>query len=97
MVFTHPFLLEHLVWCCLDMAITRPGAEKTIDISLDTKEKGVDITFSGLNDLSRPTPVEFPGPRENGLMQVLDAQMELYTTDGRIRIEIPKKSKMDAC
>jgi len=90
-ISTYPFLLEHLLWCCLEMGITRAGEEKTININSDKMENGAQVTFSGLSALlSMPLPESFPGPREKALLDVLSAQMEISTIDDHIRIKLPQ-------
>jgi len=90
-ITTHPFFLEQLLWCCLDMAIARPGQDKTIGLEADTNETGVQIIISGLGDLSEASREGFPGHREFALLDVLKAQIKLSEKDTVIRIALPKK------
>jgi C4-dicarboxylate-specific signal transduction histidine kinase len=89
-ISTHPFFLEHLLWCCLDAGIPRTGEEKTIDIAYDRIENGIAVTFTGLTDLSSSFMDVFPGPRETALLTALNAKMEISPSSNRIRILLPK-------
>lgn len=89
-ISTSPFLLEHLVWCCLEMAIMNAGKEKSIGIDINKSEKGVNIHISGFTELSSSFAETFPGARENDLLNALNAQMEFGATFNQIQIMLPK-------
>jgi len=70
---TNPFLLETMVWCCLEYAMDAAGDEKRVGISAERLQNKAIIRFSGLKGLAGILPEKFPGEREKALLSSLNA------------------------
>jgi signal transduction histidine kinase len=86
---TSPFLLENLIWLCLDFAIDSVGQDKTVRVLAKKTDNGAQITFSQLNCMSRPAPEEFPDKRIEALLSALHAEIKVDSQAGTIDISIP--------
>lgn len=89
---TRPFLLENLIWLCLDFAMSMTGSEKRVIIDLKKKGKQASITLSGLQDMKATREILFPGDAEKALTTILQAEIILDTSDGRIEILLPENA-----
>lgn len=72
-VNTNPFLLETLVWFCLDFAMDAAGDGKRVGISVKRLQNNAIIKFSGLKGLAGILSEKFPGEREKALLSSLNA------------------------
>ncbi|MFA4915917.1 MAG: hypothetical protein WC560_04525 [Syntrophales bacterium] len=90
-ITTNPFLLENLLWCCLDFATTVTGEGKTVRIIVGEKEDRAWIEFAGLQKLTSMAPDIFPSERERDLIRALDAEIETNTGAGQFIVKLPKK------
>ncbi|MBC8199637.1 MAG: hypothetical protein H8E80_06285 [Desulfobacteraceae bacterium] len=77
-VTTNPFVLQNLVWLCLNFAMDVTGEAKTVSIVAETWENGGRIRFTGLKELSGISAGSFPTEKEKALIEVLCAEI---TTD----------------
>lgn len=69
-VTTFPFLLENLLYLCLDWAIENPSEEKTIIISIQKKEDRIQFNFKGM----------FPGIKKDSITGSKDILEKLGAT-----------------
>ncbi len=72
---TNPFLLQNLIWLCIDFAIRRAGPGKTIALLAEGAEKGGKIRFARLEGLTDGPIEEFPGEKEKAILQALGADL----------------------
>ena len=77
-VTTNPFVLQNLVWLCMNFAMDVTGKAKTISIAAETWGNGGRIRFTGLKELSGIPADSFPTEKEKALIKVLSAEI---TTD----------------
>lgn len=82
----NPFLLENLVWSCLDFAMDIAGEGKNIGLAAEKREKGVLIRLTGLGGLKEGAVRAFPGEREKALLAALRAELEVNKEDGELVI-----------
>lgn len=73
-VETDPFLLQQLLWVCLELAISFCGKEKKVIVGLDASNRGAVVFFSGL-DIPVSTFREHLPPEAGTLMEVLGAEL----------------------
>lgn len=85
-VNTNPFLLETLVWFCLDFAMNAAGDEKKIGVSVERFQNKAIIRFSGLKGLSGIPSEKFPEEREKALLLSLNATAAVDPAAGEIII-----------
>jgi len=77
-ITTNPFVLQNLVWLCLNFAMDVTGEAKAVSIAAETWGNGGRIRFTGLKELSGIPAGSFPTKKENALTEVLCAEI---TTD----------------
>ena len=82
----NPFLLENLVWSCLDFAMDLAGEEKNIGLAAEKKGKGVRIRLTGLGGLKEGAVSAFPGEGEKALLAALRAELEVNEEGGELVI-----------
>lgn len=85
-VNTNPFLLETLVWFCLDFAMNAAGDEKKIGIYVERFQDKAIIRFSGLKGLAGIPSEKFPEEREKALLLSLNATAAFDPAAGEIVI-----------
>jgi hypothetical protein len=88
-ILTNPFFLENLIWLCLDFAMGRAGAGKTVLLKAQKIEGGGKIGFLKLEDLAKSQTDSFPGERETALMQALKAEMAVHKDKSEIYLTFP--------
>ena len=77
-VTTNPFVLQNLVWLCLNFAMDVTGEAKTVSMAVEPRENGGLIRFTGLKELSGIPAGTFPTGKEKALIELLCAKV---TTD----------------
>jgi len=76
LITTAPFLLENLVWLCLDFAMDAAGSGKTVGLTAEKAENnGVQIHFTNLDGLTESMINTFPTEREKALTDALKAEI----------------------
>lgn len=83
---TNPFLLQNLIWLCIDFAIRKVGSGKTVTLLTEGTEKGGKIRFVRLEGLTDGSTEEFPGARERAMMQALGADLVVDIQAGEITL-----------
>jgi hypothetical protein len=91
-IVTHPFLLQNLIWLCLDFAMGCAGAGKTVFLKAEKTEGGAKIGFSKLQDLANCEPGSFPGERETALLQALKADLIIHKDLAEMHLTFPPES-----
>ena len=89
-ITTNPFLLENLIWLCLDFSMDATGEENTLDIITTKTENGAQIIFMPGEGLAKAPPDKFPGERERPLLDVLKADLSVDTGGGKIVLTLPQ-------
>jgi C4-dicarboxylate-specific signal transduction histidine kinase len=87
---TNPFLLENLIWLCLDFAMDMAGSGKTVGLIAEKTEVGGRIRFTQLEALGEPPADRFPGKVEKALLAVLKAQIGKDVDGGELVLTIFK-------
>jgi len=83
-ITTNPFLLQNVIWLCLDYLMNRAKSGDTIPISLEDRDSDVLIRFSGINGLDDMTTCDFPAERETRLLETLNGKLEIDNGAGEI-------------
>lgn len=91
MITTNPFLLENLIWICLDFAMDAAGEGNTIDIVTLETEHGAQIRFMKMKDLAKALPDKLPAEREKALLDVLRADLSIDSGVETIVINLPRE------
>jgi len=73
-VETDPFLLQQLLWVCLEFAMSVCGEAKKVLVGLEASSRGADVLFSGL-EIPVSTFREHLPPEAGTLMEVLGAEL----------------------
>jgi signal transduction histidine kinase len=89
-ITTKPFLLENLVWLCLDFAMDMAGRGKTVGLIAEKTEDGGRIRFTQLDALGEAPTDKFPGEVEKALLAALKAQITKDVEAGEIVLSISK-------
>ena len=88
---TNHFLLENLLWCCLDFAMTSVKEGNTVGIVVEEIEKGVQIKFTKLQGLIDDPTDKFPSEEEDALIRALGAETAMDTSVQTIVLKLPEK------
>jgi C4-dicarboxylate-specific signal transduction histidine kinase len=89
-ITTNPFLLENLIWLCLDFAMDMAGKGKTVGLIAEKTEDGGRIRFTQLEALGGPPTDKFPGEVEKALLAALKAQITKDLNGGELVLTISK-------
>ena len=87
-ISTSPFFLKNLIYRCIDYAINSTGEDRTVHISTQKEGNAILIKFSNLKDLSENSHEGFPTERENGLAELLKADIGIDRVAGCITISL---------
>ena len=74
-ITTNPFLLENLIYLCLDFAMNASGPGNTIDIITVKTETGAQVRFAQVENLAKTPADKFPSEREKALLDALKADL----------------------
>jgi DNA-binding response OmpR family regulator len=89
-ITTKPFLLENIIWLCLDQAMDMVGSEKEIGLLAEARENKIHIVFSGLKGIVGGHPLKFPGDQEKALLHTLKGEILITPDLGQISIILPR-------
>jgi len=92
-ITTNPFLLENLIWLCLDFAMDAAGEGNTIDIITEKTENGAQVRFMQVEDLAKAPLDRFPAEREKALLDRLKAELVADVGAGELVITLPRDIK----
>ncbi len=93
-VTTNPFVLQNLVWLCLNFAMDVTGEAKTVSMAVEPWENGGLIRFTGLKELSGIPADSFPTGREKALMEVLCAKITIDVEHEELLLILPDEIAM---
>ncbi len=96
---TSRFLLENLVWRCLDFATKAPPVSKEIRMSAEETDAGAQIRISGVVGLDKASPESspepfrdpFPSEEENALLSALEAELVIDAEGRELILALPEK------
>jgi hypothetical protein len=90
-IVTNPFILQNLIWLCLDFAMSSTGVGNKVVLKAEKVETGAKIRFSKLQELGRQEPGSFPGERETALLQALKAGLVIHKELGEMLLTLPAR------
>lgn len=90
-VISNPFLLENLIWCCLEIAMDAAGDNKTVTILSESTEKGGRVRFTQLDDLNNYQSHMFNTERIKDLIDSLNAELKFNGEGKEIVLTVKKK------
>lgn len=88
-ITTKPFLLEYLLWLCLDFAMDIAGSGGQIVIEAQKEAEKALISFSGLISFETTAEKPFPGETEKALLHALSGKITLGAKCGKIDVRLP--------
>ena len=88
-ITTKPFLLENLIWDCLDFAMVMTGSGKQVVVEVKRKADKACISLSGLQDLKANRETVFPGDQEKPLLYILQGEINVDAEHGKVEIALP--------
>jgi len=91
-IITNPFLLQNLIWLCLDFAMGSAGTGKMVVLRAEKIERGAKIRLSKLQDLAKRETGSFPGERETALLQALKADLVIQKELGELHLTFPAEA-----
>lgn len=91
-ITTSPFLLENLVWLCLDKAMDAAGEKKTVSLLAKEVQNGVLLQFKYSGSIRENTGASFPGEQEHALLNLLGAEMEINDEKGELTLRLFSES-----
>jgi C4-dicarboxylate-specific signal transduction histidine kinase len=87
-ITTLPFLLENLLWLCLDFAFDAAKDDKVVAVRAEVAEGSARVTFAGIKPSRGERAEGFPGEREKAFLRALDAEMVLDEGSGELVLRI---------
>jgi C4-dicarboxylate-specific signal transduction histidine kinase len=89
-ITTHPFLLQTLIWFCLEAVMENAVTGKKLHLSARADEQGVQVVISGLENTEKLFSSHgFPGRRENALLEALEGNAAVKGEGGEIVLTLP--------
>ncbi|MFH1243565.1 MAG: histidine kinase [Pseudomonadota bacterium] len=88
-VRTKPFILENLIWLCLDFAMAGAGGSKTVVLGCEAGENGVRIRIKGLKGLSELRGETFPREEHKALLRAVKGDLAVDTEAGELVLVLP--------
>ena len=76
-IATNPFLLQNIIWLCLDYVMNLAKSGDSIPVSVEDHDSDVLIRFSGISGLDDMTTCDFPAERETQLIEALNGKLEI--------------------
>ena len=83
-ITTNPFLLQNVIWLCLDCIMNLAKSGDTILISVEDLDSDVLIRFSGVSGLDGTITCDFPAERESHLLEILNGKLRIDNGKGEI-------------
>lgn len=74
-VATNQFVLQTMVWLCLDFAMSAAGEAKAISVVVEEQGNGALFRFTGLKKLSAIPAGSFPAEKEKAFLELLHAEI----------------------
>lgn len=86
-----PFLLENLLWSCLNFVMEASEKGQTIRIVAEKVETGAQVKFSGASMSMETLSSEFPSDQQKAMLAMLGATIALHTDTGEVLLVLPEK------
>jgi C4-dicarboxylate-specific signal transduction histidine kinase len=83
------FLLEHLLWQCLDFVMELVGSGNTVEMSAIQKEQNAEIRLTWSAKVIGAEGDGFPTEREEALLLALKARLDVRSESGEMVITLP--------
>lgn len=93
MLTTNPFLLENLVWLCLDFAMGATDAGKTVDLIPEKNDSEIRLIILKLDGIVGACPNHFPTERVNALLSALKAKLTVDIEKGELILLLSEKGE----
>ena len=90
-ITTNPFLLENIIWLCLDFAMDVAGKGKTVELDTEEAGKSINIRFAELKGLAETADPMFPSDIENALLIALGGRIVTDQDAGIMVLALPKE------
>lgn len=87
---TVPFVLQNLIWLCLDFAMGVAGEGKTVNLIAEETKHGPRIRFTRLQSLAEAPRDMFPAEREKALLSSLQAELSADLEAGELVLSLGK-------
>jgi C4-dicarboxylate-specific signal transduction histidine kinase len=85
---TRPFLLEFMIWKCIELSMDRCGETKSVNISLEKKEHHAQLLFMIDNKSLEQT---LPTKDISWLMESLQAGLTIHAQESQLILSLPDK------
>lgn len=89
---TDPFLLENLLWCCLDFAMDQAGSRGAVSVVPKKTDAGATVDFSGLKALEDGGTRPFPSEEAQLLSDALAARIKIDVEGCRLSLILSTES-----
>ena len=89
-VTTNPFLLENLLWACLNFVMESESCPETIGITALSVQDGARIRFSGLRDMALPQDDTISKKVMDAIIGALEGDLKIVQGEGEIIIDLPE-------
>jgi signal transduction histidine kinase len=86
-----PFLLENLLWSCLNFVMEASEKGQTIRIVAEKVETGAQVKFSGASVSMETLSSEFQSDQQKAMLAMLGATIALHTDTGEVLLVLPEK------
>jgi hypothetical protein len=88
-ITTSSFLMQNILWLCLEFAMEVSGEEKKVGLVTEKTETGARVRFTQLNRLTARQSDRFPTEREKALLRALKARLAFDVEGGEIVLSLP--------
>ena len=88
-IFISPFLLENILYVCIDYAMEATGSAKKVEMDINKILGGAEINFSGLELMAEIENGVFGSEEEKKLLNTLGGQINVDVTSGTLILRLP--------
>ena len=92
-ITANQFLLENIVWLCLDYAMDAAGRGKRVVVSAERAGNAILIRLAMPDGLTGESGRIFPGKREEVLVGILSGELSAHPDRGEIVLTLPIEAK----
>ncbi len=83
-ISTNPFLVQNIIWFCLDYIMNLAERDTTISIVVEEHGGTVQIRFSGISGLVDIKNYAFPAEQETRLLETLNGELQINSNNREI-------------
>jgi signal transduction histidine kinase len=87
-ITTNPFILENLLWLCLDFAMNRTGEQKVLKLTAEKAGSGARLRIMQVRGLTKEESDAFPTEQQKALLEALKAEIAAHAESGEIIITL---------